>query len=272
MRRLFVLRRFLTRLFADQPEQWILKGGTAIVLRLPNARPSKDLDLLRRGSATIDEALRDLRRAAERTDVDPFVFTIARIEERNDLAGLRLTIRCDLGPTQFDQFPIDMVIGKGGFVGPVEQYTTADRFAVPPEFALATDAAVYPVADQIADKLAAMYERHGDDLASTRYHDLADLILLADHFPIDHDLAVAAIDIQRSIRLALKLPGALTAPDPAWYTAWPTVASRTQVATSLRTLDAALAHVGPCYDVLLHADPTGAPRSLTWNPAHSTWI
>ncbi|NMD58008.1 nucleotidyl transferase AbiEii/AbiGii toxin family protein [Tsukamurella columbiensis] len=271
VRRQFVLRRFLTRVFADQPDQWILKGGTAMVLRLPNARPSKDLDLLRRDSTDLDQALRDLRLAAARPDVDPFTFRVTRAEERDDLEGFRVTIGCWLGPTEFDKFPIDLVVGKGGFIGPVEHYPTVDRFAAPPEFSASVDVAVYPVSDQVADKLAAMYERHGRDLASTRHHDLADLLLLEDHFPIDHDVTVAALDNQKHVREGLVLPAQLVAPDPDWYTKWPKIAATSQLPASLHDLDAALAHGRRCYDTLLQADATAAPRNLTWTPSELSW-
>ena len=112
VRRQFVLRRFLTRVFADQPDQWILKGGTAMVLRLPNARPSKDLDLLRRDGiggglradilARAEEADPARRRAAIREKLDEIAATVAAISlaaapEGSNLSRLADDARSDPG-------------------------------------------------------------------------------------------------------------------------------------------------------------------------------
>ncbi|KXX62428.1 hypothetical protein AZG88_29450 [Rhodococcus sp. LB1] len=46
VRRRFVIARFLTRVFDADPDGWILKGGIGMMVRLPQARYSKDIDLL----------------------------------------------------------------------------------------------------------------------------------------------------------------------------------------------------------------------------------
>ena len=37
--------RLLARVFIAEPERWLLKGGGALLARIPGARHSKDLDL-----------------------------------------------------------------------------------------------------------------------------------------------------------------------------------------------------------------------------------
>ncbi|MEA3328001.1 MAG: nucleotidyl transferase AbiEii/AbiGii toxin family protein [Chloroflexota bacterium] len=49
LRKLVVFDRFLARLFQDQPDHWVFKGGFALQLRLgERARTTKDIDLLAR--------------------------------------------------------------------------------------------------------------------------------------------------------------------------------------------------------------------------------
>ena len=38
-------RRLLARIFATQPERWVVKGGVALLLRLDPNRTSNDIDL-----------------------------------------------------------------------------------------------------------------------------------------------------------------------------------------------------------------------------------
>jgi hypothetical protein len=42
----FVLQRFLARIFREPDAPWVLKGGTGLLVRLPRARYSDDVDLL----------------------------------------------------------------------------------------------------------------------------------------------------------------------------------------------------------------------------------
>lgn len=75
---------------------------------------------------------------------------------------------------------------------------------------------MYPLPDQIADKVAAMVERHGPrDRASTRYRDLVDLVLIVRSCEVDAALTRAALSAQAH-RRELTLPLTLSAPSPAW--------------------------------------------------------
>lgn len=47
LRKMVVFDRLLARLIQDQPDDWVLKGGLALQLRLGNqARTTKDIDVL----------------------------------------------------------------------------------------------------------------------------------------------------------------------------------------------------------------------------------
>ena len=87
---------------------------------------------------------------------------------------------------------------------------------------------LYPLADQIADKAAAMYEKHGGTGApSNRYRDLADLILLISVEEIDAALLIAALrSREQHARNPVALPAALHAPGPGWSDGYPLEARR----------------------------------------------
>ncbi|MFF2299309.1 nucleotidyl transferase AbiEii/AbiGii toxin family protein [Arthrobacter sp. NPDC058127] len=49
LRREFLFQRFLALIFCAPDGQWVLKGGASLLMRLAEARFSKDLDLLHLG-------------------------------------------------------------------------------------------------------------------------------------------------------------------------------------------------------------------------------
>lgn len=58
-------RRFLTRVFIEgDRSEWVLKGGTSMLARVPSARATTDIDLFHRHHS-LDAAVEALRRAAE---------------------------------------------------------------------------------------------------------------------------------------------------------------------------------------------------------------
>jgi hypothetical protein len=91
--------RFLARVFADSTAPWVLKGGYAMELRLKEARATKDIDLVMKGTRgnSPDELIRTaLQDVAERDLGDHFVFTIGRRMKDLDAApygGARFPVR-----------------------------------------------------------------------------------------------------------------------------------------------------------------------------------
>lgn len=77
--RRFVYDRFLARVFADPHEPWVLKGGTAVLARVNDARHSKDVDLLRH-LGDVDEALVALRQACALDLSDHFRFVPGSVQ------------------------------------------------------------------------------------------------------------------------------------------------------------------------------------------------
>lgn len=79
--RLEHFNRFLSRVFSEGAEsEWLLKGGTGMLARVPSARTTLDIDLYRHGF-TLDQALADLRRLAITDLGDHFRFEDAGHEK-----------------------------------------------------------------------------------------------------------------------------------------------------------------------------------------------
>ncbi|GAB3313786.1 nucleotidyl transferase AbiEii/AbiGii toxin family protein [Geodermatophilus aquaeductus] len=265
LEREYLLQRFLARVFADPASPWILKGGTGLLARLPGARHSQDIDLLHR-TETLTAAAEELGTLAA-TDVgDPFRFVLgAPVLMTGLVDGAQIPVTAYLGATEFGRFPIDLST-KLNFVAQVERYRPTPIIEIPsvaplPEFTL------YPLADQVADKVCAMYEKHGPrQIASTRFRDLVDLVLITQAFTLNGDALGEAL-AQEASRRALNLPTALISPDRTWTAGYPKVARPTMVPTELHTLPQALTAVARCLDPVLAGEVTG----MQWNPDNHQW-
>lgn len=73
--RRFVVDRFLARVFALPGDEWVLKGGNAVLTRVHDARTTKDIDLLAELN-DLDAAVARLREAVEIDLGDHFRFVI----------------------------------------------------------------------------------------------------------------------------------------------------------------------------------------------------
>lgn len=101
---------------------------------------------------------------------------------------------------------------------------------------------LYPLVDQVADKVAAMYETH-NNRPSGRFRDLVDLVIILTAEDFDTDLLVRALGAQEQ-RRQMRLPAEVTRPGPAWDSGYAVAAARTTVPEPLRALTVALDRVG----------------------------
>jgi hypothetical protein len=89
----FYLGRLLARVFHADPDAWLLKGGQALLVRYPDARHSRDIDLCRTSvTTTLDDAVATLIRYRDLVD-------LLLIAHREPLDGplLRLVLRTEVG-------------------------------------------------------------------------------------------------------------------------------------------------------------------------------
>jgi predicted nucleotidyltransferase component of viral defense system len=271
VRRQFLLQRFLARVFADPETGWILKGGTGLLVRVPNARHSNDIDLLYiQPEALLDDAVSDLRR---RVDVPPGG-DLLRFELADPRRGggqgvdhvvAQIKVIAYLGVIEYGRFPIDLSLNQR-VAEPVERRRPRPVVELPgsdplPEFVL------YPLADQIADKVCAMYGLYGPnrDQPSTRYRDLVDLAIIVTHEEIDAARATEVLRDEAKLR-ELELPQKLVTPSDQWQAGYSRTAAETILPVELRTIEGALETVGRCLDPLLAGTAEGI-----WNPTSMQW-
>jgi hypothetical protein len=266
LRREFLYQRFLARVFAQDDSPWVLKGGVGLLIRLPGARHSRDIDLMHLdANPAVAEA--ELREIGQRDLGDHLRFEIVRSVPLSVPDALKLKMVAYTGVTIWDSFDIDVSC---------ERHFVAELQSIQPKPILDMDGVpalppfrLYPLPDQIADKIAAMYEKHGDgSVPSNRYRDLVDLALLIKSEEFDADALVNALQSrQQHARNPVVLPTAMKVPGAGWAEGYLAEASRSSLITDLHGLDGALTYVGACLNPVLD----GSVTSGRWNPVDQTW-
>lgn len=174
--------RFLCRVFSeDERSEWVLKGGSAMLARIPATRRTLDADLFEQGY-DLNQSLEDLKRLASKDLHDFFAFTfesvtpIAQGDNQPYLDGYRVVFRMRLGTKELSNIHVDLVTHQGALRN-VEVVFPRNLPALPKE--LETHRyRLYPIVNQIADKACAVVERIGGR-ESTRIKDLVDLVIIA---------------------------------------------------------------------------------------------
>lgn len=263
--RAVALQVFVGRLF-DSPtaDLWILTGGTALQFRAPTqARPTRDADLAT--AIAGDELQQALQQAVAPREGEFGEFTVTVVP--SGTPGLYA------GTIQF------IVDGKRVAAASLDLSHRAPMFVpdqMVPEPIVAVDGLrplppihLNSVPDALADKVAAMYELHGPDgtTPSTRYHDLADLLILigTERFT-GGDLRTTISEQER--RRGITIPVPLTSPGPLWATGYPKAAQRSGLPPHLHTLDAALSAANAALHPLLSGT---VPDGAVWEPRRQRW-
>lgn len=171
-----------------------------------------------------------------------------------------------IGVAEYGRFPVDLSLNQR-VAEPVERVRPHPVVELPgsdplPEFLL------YPLAEQIADKVCAMYSRYGreQDQPSTRYRDLVDIAIIVTHRELEA-VRVAEAVRDEAERRDVSLPDRLIAPSPQWRIGYRQSASGTILPPALQELDGALAAVGICLEPLLAGTAEGLwdPLGFRWN-------
>lgn len=179
--RLEYFNRFLSRVFAEgDASEWVLKGGTGILARLPWTRATRDIDLYRKGF-TLSQSVDDLIRLAAIDLGDHFRFEYAGHTDSigNDAQpyteGYRVKFNIFIGVSAKGTLHVDLAVGAG-VTG--EVVTTDPATALNLPRLVNNSYRLYPVVDQIADKVCATMTKY-NDRASSREKDLVDLVVFA---------------------------------------------------------------------------------------------
>ena len=268
-------RRLLARVFHADDADWVLKGGQALLVRWPKARYSTDVDLLRTGEdSTIDEAVAALTEAVS-TSLDDHLRFEHHDTSRESAANRpsrKVRFKVMYGTWPLSMVSVDVVVADTNPLGDIVTRRLEAPFSV--ESTPWPMVRMWPLEDHVADKIAAMYERHGEgQRASTRFKDLVDLVLIALHSPVRAPAAHASLHREvrrrRAAGTRLDLPETFTVPDPAWTAGYRAAAVGTRdLPDDYRTL----AGITPLADAFISPLLREPGPDGTWDCQERRWV
>ena len=265
--RLEYFNRFLSRVFSDGPDSdWVLKGGTGMLARVASTRWTLDIDLYR-GGYGVDEAVEDLRRLAARDLGDHFRFVytghraILAGKAQPYTDGYRAEFEIYIGAQKKGGINVDLSTGAGLTAEPT---ITTPASALDLPRLVGFEYRLYPVVDQIADKVCATMQRY-DDRPSSREKDLVDIIVLAVTQDIDGTALTTAITTESSRRRMDPIEH-FVVPDE-WGRAYKRAARRVPHCADVVEIGAAQVLAASLVDPALNGTATG----LTWRAERRGW-
>lgn len=259
--------RFLSRVFSDgDRSDWVLKGGTGILARVPSTRATRDIDLYRQGF-TLVQTLDDLIRLASVDLGDHFRFEYAghTASIGNDTQpytdGYRVKFNTFVGLTAKGSLQVDLAVGTG-ITGQVTATEPANALDLPR--LVSHRYRLYPVVDQIADKVCATMTEY-NERASSREKDLVDIVVLAATQDIE-GCALRNALITEARRRQMEPLVHFTAP-PSWGTGYARLSRSVPHCAGYRTVELASDLVRRLIDPALSGDAAGkmwSHKSLQW--------
>jgi hypothetical protein len=245
--------RLLERLYL-MDDGWIVKGATALLARDIGVRGTRDVDIYREAARQVAE--RDFRNSASRDIGDWFRLELAASQPAGDGArGVRIPVAAYIGTTPWAQFHVDLVGSDLRMTGQPDDVPPLAQVSMPGIEQRGYRA--YPLIDHVAGKVAATYQRYGDQARpSTRYRDLVDLVAIVIGADIPAQPQMAALDSE-SRRRGIALPARFDIPDRNLWIPGYAAAAADSLLPSARTLDEALAVVRPFLSPLLAGAATG---------------
>jgi hypothetical protein len=269
-------RRLLARLFAARPDGWVVKGGVALLLRLDPNRTSNDIAI-----TYIDEggehgvALEALREDAALDLEDFFAFEVGAPEQVVDDHPAERTVAVPviayLGVKEWARFSVDLGLPRPAV--PAEVLTEQTTLTGVRRRGRVPGAKTLALADQIADKACALFERHGaEGRPSSRARDLADLAMIAgqvDGLRADEVMTALAVEVERRSKagaLAGRLPHGLELSEEQeaeWRSRWKRATRDAPVAFA-EARELAAAFLDPILD--------GSAAGRVWSSVERGWI
>ncbi|MFT0847692.1 nucleotidyl transferase AbiEii/AbiGii toxin family protein [Actinomycetaceae bacterium L2_0104] len=258
--------RFLSRIFSDAADSgWLLKGGTGVLARVGSARTTRDVDLFRRDQS-LKGALNDLRRLAAIDLGDFFRFEYRGHEssvggQQTYSEGYRVSFDVYIGANKRGSLNVDLVINV---------VTTDEPTVKPPENKLdipklpSYDFHLYPVVDQIADKVCATLTKYRGK-PSSREWDLVDLVVLATAEDVSADKLYRALIAEARVR-SLTLPDRFSVP-ASWGRRYARDARLVPACAPYQTVELAMTLMAAFIDRVLRNEVVGK----TWNHSQRDW-
>ncbi len=266
--RLEYFDRFLSRVFSEGADsEWLLKGGTGMLARVPSTRSTLDIDLYH-GGFTLDQALTDLRRLAQMDLDDHFHFVYTRHidliggDEQPYTEGYRVYFDVYLGVRSKQSLHVDLAVGAG-LTAPITVMKPESRLNLPR--LISYEYRLYPVVDQIADKVCATMKTYGNQ-QSSREKDLVDLVVLATTQQVDGTALGQAISTEAR-RRAMEPFAHLVIPRK-WGRSYAQMAKTVPYCSDYQTVEKARVLISHLVDPAL--DGTAAGK--LWTPEKLEWI
>lgn len=264
-----VLRdRFMCRVFHGGNENFVLKGGSGMLARIPHARATKDLDFASTERISAAAALSEMERIAAIDLGDWCTFRLTKSEESMDENGysrlLKLRFATFVGSEEKDPVLIDLSLDCTTTLPP-ERITPLNRVMV--EGIESCDYLAYPLPDQLADKLCAIMEKQPNGYPSSRMKDLVDVVTYAcgEHF--DFRQLKRAIESECGKR-GMAVPERFAAPE-VWRPRFGGFAKKSQIPERFASYDVAANLASMFYDPVL-SDKDG--RDAEWEIDALQWV
>ncbi|MFE0654189.1 nucleotidyl transferase AbiEii/AbiGii toxin family protein [Streptomyces sp. NPDC059534] len=268
--RIFYFNRLAARVFTLDPDGWLIKGGQALLVRYRGAaRLSGDIDLQAAQPGLLpDEARQSVLEAAAHDLGDFLRFAPSKYTSAADpTRGGSQHFQVFLGSARVDSVKVDITVRRS-IIGVPEIRSLAPAVDLPWPVDWPT-VRLYPLTDHIADKVCALYERHGDE-GSSRYRDLADLLLISQQETVDGPTTRRTVhqeaEHRRQQGIDLMLPTSFEAPGTEWHDRYPAAAALVIGLQGCRTFPEATQAAEAFLNPLLDGSVQG-----TWDPSKSVW-
>ncbi|WP_050341411.1 nucleotidyl transferase AbiEii/AbiGii toxin family protein [Olsenella sp. oral taxon 807] len=259
--------RFLCRVFSDPDERFILKGGSGLLARIPDGRATRDIDFVTASRESPEAALTALVALAGKDMGDFLTFKLDKWEESLDENGysrlLKLRFQTFLGHEEKDPILVDLSLDCS-ITQPAERISPANRVCV--EGLESCGYLVYPLPDQLADKLCAIMEMQPGGWPSSRMKDLVDVVYYSTNVTLLLKDLVRSIKCECS-RRGMSVPRRFEAP-AAWAGSFAAFAKKSGVPEKYAPFEAASSLASAFFDPALRGffghDASWDPESLRW--------
>jgi len=235
LRRQFTFDRFLCRVFHEEKDTVMLKGGYAIELRVSMARTTKDIDLCMkkgRGPTSSPEELRSFFQTKASLQLGDYMDFIVsppvRLLTNPTYGGSRFSVDAKMAGRLFTKFSIDVSIGDG-WIENQDNLEPRDWLAfagIPPLGFPATT-----IEQQLAEKI------HSYTLPrqkpNSRVKDLVDIVLLTRNFKINKERMADSLKRTFKLRKTHSIPTELSPPPATWGKTFSALADESELKLDL---------------------------------------
>ncbi|MFN8073555.1 MAG: nucleotidyl transferase AbiEii/AbiGii toxin family protein [Mycobacterium sp.] len=269
--RMFVMQRFMARMFENPSAPWIVAGGTNLLIRIPGARSTRDIDLNTPSEnyGTLDSIRSDLEPlTGENFELDPFDFTLDQKVGTftGGLQGSNWRITATIAGQRAAVFGLDLAADDTTKVSEIERREVTPAISDMPGLRPPTPVPLFPLECQLADKIAGVTFRDVLGRSTGRYRDLVDLALYAGYVDINANKLRDALQ-QRVAGRDREVPLRIDV-SPDWSAGYQKTAAATNLPEGLLTVEAATEAVSAWLDPLLQGE---VPEDSVWDHKAGVW-